>query len=146
MGTAATGTLAVSRSGGAVDPDADLPGAGGHEPEGAGEEGGVGGGLLHRVGGGWVLRGFAGEGEGGDVDGADGGAGGADLDGGDAGDDVRRADGGEELVAAGGDLLEDVLVADVGVSDGGRKQEREQGEQEAVLRRRRLFCDLGDER
>ena len=54
-------------------------------------------------------------------------AGGADLDGGDAGDDVGRADGDEELVGAGGDLLEDVLVADVGVgwqaaSDAGATQ------------------------
>ena len=39
-GTAGTGTLAVCGAGGAGDLEADLPGAGGHEPERAGEEGG----------------------------------------------------------------------------------------------------------
>ena len=66
--------------------------------------------------------GFAGERVGRDAEAGDGRAGGADFDDRDAGDDVGHADGDEELVGAGGDLLEDVLAADVGV--GGELRER----------------------
>ncbi len=51
-------------------------------------------------------------------------AGGADLDEGDAGNDVGWADGDEELVGAGGDLLEDVLAADVGLRRDWRTRGR----------------------
>ena len=49
-------------AGGAGDVEANLPGAGGHDPDGAGVEGWVGGGELHGVRGGWMFGGFAGEG------------------------------------------------------------------------------------
>lgn len=82
-----------------------------------------------------MFGGFAGERDGGDAHAADGWAGGANLDGGDAGNDVGRADGDEELEGAGGDLLEDVLVADVGVGEGGGEGE-EKDECETKRRKR----------
>ena len=116
------------RAGCAIHFDANLPGARGHHPYGAGEEGPVGGVALHGVGGGRVLRGFAGDGQRGDADAGDGRVGAADLNRGDAGDDIRRADGDVERVGACVDGLEDIFGADVSEGRGRREKEKKQDE------------------
>ena len=108
---------------------AHLPGAVGHDPDGSGVEGRVGGGWFHDIGCGRVFGGLAGDGQRDDLEAGDGSAGAADLDRGDAGDDVGRADGDVEGVGAGVDGFEDVLGADVG--EGCRsceKQEEDEGQ------------------
>jgi hypothetical protein len=65
-----------------------------------------------------MAGGFAGKRCGSDGKRGDRSAGGTDLYSGNAGDDDRRTDGDEELVRAGGDLLEDVFAAEVGVGWG----------------------------
>ncbi len=91
MAVAGTGTEKTPWPLAAGDEEADLPRAGGHDPEMAGEVLRVRDGSLHRVGDRRVLRCFAGEQHRRDRDVVDAGSLRADLDLGDAGDDERRS-------------------------------------------------------
>ncbi len=119
---------------GVGDGEVDLPGAGAHDPEGAGVEVWIGRGSLHGVGGRWVEGGLAGEegrgdGDEGDVM-AEGGRS-ANFDVGNAGEDDGHADSNEEGVGAGLDLLEDIFRADMGEGCGGSEQKQDEGDKAA---------------
>ena len=118
------GGLRASRS---VGFDADLPGTARHDPDGAGEEGGVAEVLLHGVGGGRMPGGFAGDRERRDPDPRERRTGAANLDCGDAGDDVGRTDGDVQGIGAGVDGLEDVLRSNMGERGRGKEDWRKAG-------------------